>query len=143
MEQNIFEILDKFRNSRRTTDSYRIFRAVKMRLEDMAMTISKNPNEVDNIIEDFENIAYKRVMEEYNWMKDEYIWTRPHKSRKTKIRYDLKEGLDKVVREDEFLKNFLINVELMMLIKEFNGDSEKFWKSFGGEIDECGKKIHN
>jgi hypothetical protein len=114
-----------------------------MRLEDMAMTISKNPNEVDNIIEDFENIAYKRVMDEYHWMKDEYIWTRPHKSRKTKIRYDLKEGLDKVVREDDFLKNFLINVELMMLIKEFNGDSEKFWKIFGDEIDECGKKIHN
>ena len=130
-ELNIFEILDKFRDARRTTDSYRIFRAVKMKLEDMAMTLSKDPNEVENILEDLENIAYKRVIGEYAWMKDDYIWTRPHKSRKTKIRYDLKESVDKVVREDEFLKNFLVNVELVMLIKEFNGNPEKFWTTVG------------
>lgn len=121
------DALQPFRNMRllkRETEKYSIFRAIYMKLQDMAATVSPLRAEQEKIIQDLENIAVKRAIEQYGWMKDDYIWSYSHKTRKTEIRSDLKQVLEnRIVRNDELLRNFLINSELLKLTSEFNFQS--------------------
>lgn len=136
---DLTKTMAKFREGRRYGSEYKVFRAIHMRLADMATTISPKQNHKDAVIEDLENIAVKRAIDKYAWFKDKYIWTRPHKARKTYIRYDLFETFERIIREDKFLRDFLINAELLMMIDNYHDDKEKFWKEMEGEILECCK----
>lgn len=137
----LLQPLRNLREAKRETEKYSIFRAIYMKLQDMAASITTIKAEQEKIIQDLENIAVKRAIEQYAWMKDDYIWSYSHKTRKTEIRSDLKRVLEeRIVRSDELLRNFLVNSELLKLTSEFNGDSESFWKRIGVECDECSKK---
>jgi hypothetical protein len=81
-----------------------------------------------------ENLAFKRSIENLAWFKDDYIWQRPHKTRTTKIRYDIAAKFNEIIRYDDFLKSFLPNAELLMMI---NGHNGKFWQNVEDEIYEC------
>jgi len=112
-----------------------------MKLEDMVRPIAPNDEERERIIQDLENIAIGKAIDQYAWMKDDYIWSYSHKSRKTQIRNDMKDVFEKrIIRSDDLLRDFLINVELMTLIKEYNGNAEAFWQKIGVECDESSKK---
>jgi len=129
------------RGPRRETEKYSVFRAIYMKLQDMAASITRNEAEQEKILKDLENLAVFRAIEQYKWMKDDYIWSYSHKTRKTEIRADMKKEFEqRIVRSDELLRNFLINVELVTIIKEYNGDVEAFWQKIGVECDECIKK---
>ena len=140
-------ILDKFRNGKRVPDSYKIFRSIKARLDSIAENSGEPGRAHEAIIQDLENLAYKRAVGEYAWFKDDYLWRRPHTTRYTNIRYDFSKAFEEIVRTDQCLKNFLVNAELLKIVAAYEsasvddaGKKKVFWEEVEAEIHEaCAK----
>lgn len=146
--QGLKELLETFRNGKRIPDCYKLFRSIKSRIEEMSTDICDISKDRETLLQDLENLAYKRVCKRYAWFKDSYIWKRPHVTRYTNIRYDFGEGVDAIARSDRKLKDFMINSALLEIISEYehcekdaDGQRTKFWESIKEEVNDNCKKI--
>lgn len=148
MIEGLREIFDLFRAGKRTPDSYKLFRAIKQKLETIADDLSPLAKDRESIVQDLENLAYKRAGQKYPWFKDSYIWKRPHMTRYTNIRYDFHETVEGIARSDNKLKDFLINCSLLEIISEYehgeiddDGKRAAFWTAIKEEVNDNCKKV--
>lgn len=136
MHSAILEELNDFRAGRRDSESYRISKKIRDRLRIAGFQITKDENKLRDLFEDLENLAYMRIAERWGWFRDSGLFDRAWGSRSTKIRPDLKKAVERIVRGDNDLKAFLVNVVLLEFCEECNGDPDGFWESILREIHE-------
>lgn len=142
MLEGVGDALERFRNGRREADTYHIFRVLENRLSMSMLGMTRNTEDMKLLLQDLENIAYKRVAERFGSFRDDYIFLRPSKTRTTRVRYDFKAAVAEIVRTDERLKDFLLNVMLLEMCEECNRDPTRFWMSLRDELDETCKGVH-
>jgi hypothetical protein len=130
------DCLSKFRNGRREVDSYTVHQIVKNEIELHFLPFTKNPDELESLLEDLENFAYMKVAMRYGRFRDSFRWIRPQRTRRPRIRYDLKTKVLHLTREDNVFKSFLVNATLLEFCEELRKDPEGFWENVKRELDE-------
>lgn len=139
--------LAKFLDGRRERDQFECLRTLNIDIETIAKVVSNNRKDALELADRKEvlyNMAYKRVIERYGWYGPDarpmYPVFRIHSSQTINVRYDLKIGVKNICGDDLWLKDFLINIELLGLVHEFKQDPNNFPKKIEGEISECANK---
>lgn len=142
--------LRRFLNGRRERDHFECRRAIEAEIRNVATVLAPNrKNSVD--VEDREemlyNLAYKRAIERHGWFSPEkrikYPVLRINVSKTINVRYDLKEGMAKLVGSDLWLKDDLLFMELIGLLFEYKSDPVNFSVKVDGEIHECNSKTYS
>ena len=134
------ESLSTFRDGQRDFDRYVVQRFLEKELKLQFSTLTKNDAEIDSLMEDLENVAYSRVASRYGRFRESFIWLRPQRTRKPRIRYDLKARVSRLSRDDTALKSFLINATLLEMCECLRSNPDKFWKTVKGEVDAINAK---